>query len=169
MADSELALAALVTPLSALVGVRFWLAVQRFFGLSTRATVTLLSALYVLLPLYGLLGFVANIGLRQKWEVWMVSAFHGMLLGAVQSYARVMFAELVPVGHEAHFFGLYSLTDKGSAWIGPLFTAFLVDLTHEMRWSFAYLAFVMVIPVWLLAGVDVALGKKEATKWLASL
>jgi len=165
MPQSELALAALLTPLAAFVGAHLWLRIQQLLHLSTKGMMGLLAGLYVLLPLYGVLGFVAPIGLKQVWEVWMVCVYHGLLLGAVQSYARVMFAELLPAGREAQFFGLYSITDKGSAWIGPLVTALLAEYTHELRWGFVYLLVVMAVPVWLVIHVDVAQGRREAAAW----
>jgi hypothetical protein len=36
----------------------------------------------------------------------------GSLYGAFQSYARSVFAEMIPPGEEARFFGLFSITDK---------------------------------------------------------
>lgn len=36
----------------------------------------------------------------------------GSLYGAFQAYARSVFAELIPMGEEARWYGLYSITDK---------------------------------------------------------
>jgi UMF1 family MFS transporter len=165
MRDAELALAALLTPLAAFVGIYFWLYVQRSLRLTTRQTLLCICSMYVLLPIYGMLGFILPFGLKQKWEVWLVSIYHGMLLGAVQSYSRVLYSELLPAGYESQFYGLYSITDKGSAWIGPMVTAILADYTHNLRWGFAFLVVSMSVPVWLIAGVQVERGKREAKVW----
>lgn len=165
MPEAEIALAALVTPFAAFAGTHIWLKLQREFKLTTRDTVLLLSSLYCLIPAYALMGFVAPIGLNQTWEVWVVSVYNGLLLGAVQSYARVMFAELLPPGKEAQFFGLYSLTGRGSAWIGPLVTATLADWTHELRWGFGYILIELALTVWLISGVSTHVGRREVRNW----
>jgi UMF1 family MFS transporter len=36
----------------------------------------------------------------------------GSLYGAFQAYARAVFAELIPMGEEARWYGLFSITDK---------------------------------------------------------
>ena len=40
--------------------------------------------------------------------------------GSAVTFGRAIFSSLIPRGHEAEFFSLYQLTDKGTAWLGPL-------------------------------------------------
>ena len=42
-----------------------------------------------------------------------VSLLEGFILGAYQSFSRVLYSELMPPGHESEFFSLYEVTDKG--------------------------------------------------------
>lgn len=41
----------------------------------------------------------------------------GSLYGAFQAYARALFAELIPMGEEARWYGLFSITDKVSLFV----------------------------------------------------
>ena len=83
-------------------------------------------------------------------------------MAALHSFGRVMFAELLPPGREAEFFALYSITDKGSSWLGPLVVGFIGDLTHNMRYSFVFLLIFMAIPVVIVWFINVNKGREEA-------
>ena len=52
-----------------------------------------------------------------------------------QSFSRVLFAEMIPVGYESEFFSLYAVTDKGSAFLGPMVIAILSDYTNQPRFG----------------------------------
>jgi len=166
MPQFQLIIAAIIVPIAALAGTYFWLWIQRRFHLSTRVMVIIISALYAFLPLYGIIGFFAPFGLKTIPEVWFVCIWYGAMLGAVQSFCRVLFAELLPVGRENEFFSLYEVTDKGSAWIGPLVSGAIADTTHELRYSFYFLLLMLVIPVILVWTVDVKKGKEDAKTFL---
>lgn len=51
-------------------------------------------------------------GLVSKLEMYVFAVIFGITLGPTQSYARVLFAELIPPGQESEFFGIYEITDK---------------------------------------------------------
>jgi UMF1 family MFS transporter len=162
MSQIQLIIAAIIVPISAAAGVYFWLFIQRRFSLTTKTMLILICALYTLLPIYGLLGFFAPFGLKHRAEIWVMSVVSGLLLGAIQSYARVMFSDLLPPGRENEFFSLYEITDKGAAWIGPLATAAIADATEELRYAFYLLLVMLLTPVFLTWFVDVRQAKKDA-------
>ena len=88
---------------------------------------------------------------------------YGLNLGSAQSFARSMFGDLIPAGHEAGYFSLYEITDKGSSWLGPLVTSIVVWTTGSIRYSLIYLIIVMIVPSILLQfWVNFELGKKQA-------
>lgn len=65
----------------------------------------------------------------------MVTFLIGLLLGATQNSCRVLFSELLPHGHEAKFFALYSITDKGSSWIVlKLIGTVVGSIDYSMEW-----------------------------------
>lgn len=55
-----------------------------------------------------------------KTQFWAVACLAGLGLGSVQAGTRAFFAQFVPPGKEAEYFGVYSLVGKTSAVIGPL-------------------------------------------------
>jgi len=158
----ELLIAATLSPFAAIFGTYLWLFIKRKFRLSTRTMVMIVCTLYAVVPAYGLLGFVADVGLKHSWEIWVVIIWHGLMIGALQSFCRVLFSELLPRGQESEFFGLYEITDKGSSWIGGLLAAAIGDATHDLRNSFWLLLAMFLIPVCILWFVDPVKGKKDA-------
>ena len=50
----------------------------------------------------------------------------GFAYGAFQSYARASFAELIPPGEEARWYGLFSITDKACVFFTFPFTLTLM-------------------------------------------
>ncbi|KAK9766965.1 Autophagy protein 22 [Basidiobolus ranarum] len=162
----ELLIAGIIVPLCAGIGSVGWLFIQRKLRLSTKRMIVIIISLYILLPLYGLLGFVAPFGLKHKFEAWIVCVWIGLLLGAIQSYCRVMFGELIPKGMENEFFSLYQITDKGSAWIGPLITGAITDATKNLRYSFWPLLAMLFFPLFVIATVNVTKGKAQAVRFI---
>lgn len=81
---------------------------------------------------------------------------------ATQSSCRVQFSELVPVGHEAEFFGLYEVTDKGSAWIGPLVIGAIRNGTGNLKNGFYFLIVFLLIPAFFFYWMNETSGKRDA-------
>jgi len=114
------------------------------------------------IPLFKKIGFG---GLVNKHEIFVVGFVFGFLYGGVQGYCRSFFAELVPRGLEANMFALYAVTDKGSSAVGPAVVGLITDLTHEIRWAFAFLGLMIALSIPLMARIDVVRGKAEAERW----
>jgi UMF1 family MFS transporter len=64
-------------------------------------------------------------------------------------------------------FALYAVTDKGSSAVGPAVVGIITDLTHEIRWAFAFLGIMIAGSIPLMARVDVIRGKWDAELWSA--
>ena len=86
----------------------------------------------------------------------------GFLYGALQSYARACFSQLIPPGEEARFFALYSITDKSSSFIGPAIVAAIADATGSVRAGFVFLIIALVLPLPMLAHIDIDKGRADA-------
>lgn len=110
--DEILLISGIVTIIFAAVGCVIWPFIQQMFNLSTRQVVMIHSVMYALVPLYAIFLFDSVI------EIIPVAAYLGMIFGATSSSNRVLFSHLIPPGLESEFFGLYAITDKGSAWFG---------------------------------------------------
>ena len=83
-------------------------------------------------------------------------------IGAWQALSRAILSELIPKGREAEFFSLYEITDKGSAWVGPLLTALIRDITGNFRHSFWALIIMILISMPILWRVNVEQGTRDA-------
>jgi len=58
--------------------------------------------------------------IQSKTEFWFLASFAGLGLGTVQAATRAFYAQFIPEGKEAEYFGVYSLVGKSSAIAGPL-------------------------------------------------
>jgi UMF1 family MFS transporter len=57
----------------------------------------------------------------------------GLVLGGSQALSRSLFSQLIPVGKEAEYFGLYEISDRGTSWLGPLLFGLAFQLTGSYR------------------------------------
>jgi len=90
--------------------------------------------------------FQPYIGLWNKWEFYAFGILYGLLNGAWQSYSRVIWADMTIPGHEAEFFSLFEITDRGSSWLTPLISAVLADATGNLRYTFFWVLLVTILP-----------------------
>jgi UMF1 family MFS transporter len=154
-------LIALLAPLSAAVGNFVFLFIKRKLNASNQAMVV--SALFSIsiLPIWGLLGYVSStIGFRNSWEAYFLAIWFGLNLGAIQSFSRTLFCELIPPHRESEFFSFFELTDKGSSWVGPLVISIIANSSGNLRRSFWYILCMTIIPAFFVLRLDVAKGKK---------
>ncbi|KAI9338175.1 autophagy-related protein 22-like protein [Obelidium mucronatum] len=133
---------AVEVPLAAGIGVIMWRKLQEYTKITSKTLLVIQSGLYTIVPLWGVLGFIPGIpvGYRTKLEIFVFSAYHGILLGGSQSTCRSLYAQLIPPGSEAEFFSLYEITDKGSAWLGPLVVAAINNSGANKLYSMVFLA-----------------------------
>ncbi|GAW16106.1 hypothetical protein ANO14919_055290 [Xylariales sp. No.14919] len=152
------------------IGALSWSFISTHFNLKPHQTILGCIALFEVIPIYGLLGylpFVQNwgvFGLQQPWEMYPLAAVYGLVLGGLSSYCRSLFGELIPPGSEAAFYALYAITDKGSSVFGPVIVGAIIDAYGEIRPAFWFLAVLVGIPAPIIYFVNVERGKSEAEK-----
>jgi MFS-type transporter involved in bile tolerance (Atg22 family) len=115
-------------------------------------------AFLMLLPIWGLPG----VGLTSAIEFFIAAAIYGFQIGAIQSHSRSLMSHFTPVGCEGEFFGFYELTDKGTAWLGPLVLVIATEKIGEVRWALGIITFFFVVSGIFLFFVDVKAGGLEA-------
>jgi MFS-type transporter involved in bile tolerance (Atg22 family) len=99
-------------------------------------------------------------------ELYVLGGLYGMQMGSVQSFARVLLGRMTPKGHEAEFFAMYEVTNKGTAWLGPIAVAVVIEATNDVRWGvFTILPFIVVGGI-ILFWVDEAQGVQDAHNFL---
>ena len=167
METSALAMINVVATLSGIVGAFTWSKVSRMMQLKPSQTILFCICLFEIIPLYGLLGYIpaiqrlGSLGLQQPWEMYPLGAVYGLVLGGLSSYCRSLFGELIPPGHEAAFYALYAITDKGSSVFGPAIVGAITDAYGDIRPAFFFLAVLIGLPIPLMFLVDVDTGKRE--------
>ncbi|KAK1755074.1 vacuole effluxer Atg22 like-domain-containing protein [Echria macrotheca] len=159
-----------ISTAAGIVGAFGWSFISRRFKLQAHQTILVCIALFELIPLYGLLGylpFVRNwgvFGLQQPWEMYPLAAIYGLVLGGLSGYCRSLYGELIPPGSEAAFYALYAITDKGSSVFGPAIVGAIIDASGEIRPAFWFLAGLVGFPAPLIWFINVDRGKREGEK-----
>ncbi|KAJ5627585.1 Autophagy-related protein 22-1 [Penicillium herquei] len=167
MKPAALGLINVIVMVAGVCGAFSWSYVSSLLNLRASHTIIACIILFELIPLYGILGFVPSvqrlgIGLQQPWEMYPLGAVYGLVMGGLSSYCRSFFAELIPPGHEAAFYALYAITDKGSSVFGPAIVGMITDRYGEIRPAFVFLAVLILLPLPLMLLVDVERGKRDA-------
>jgi len=108
--------------------------------------------------------FYAYAALRTKTQAVVVGVVIGTVLGGTQALARALFAQLIPPGLEATFFGLYEVANQGTSWIAPLLFTIVVTATGSFRQAILSLLILFVAGGVTLALTDVERAAAESTE-----
>ncbi|KAI8322927.1 MFS general substrate transporter, partial [Martensiomyces pterosporus] len=139
MDESLLAVAILIAPITSMMGAFGFCLVQERFNLRTRTLILVVCVLCILMGVYVMVGFGTTAwGLRHSAELFPLVAYFGIVNGATIALTRAQFVELCPPGMEAEMFSLFRVTDKGSAFIGPLVAAGINSATHNLRFAYVW-------------------------------
>lgn len=82
-----------------------------------------------------------------------LSVIIGLTMGGTQALSRSLFTRLLPVGHEAGYFGFYEISSKGTSWLGPLAFALTLQWTDSYRAALTSLVIFFVVGFLLLLTV----------------
>ncbi|KAH9902302.1 autophagy-related protein 22-like protein [Xylariomycetidae sp. FL2044] len=167
MEPGLLGLINVISTTTGVMGAFSWSFISRHFKLRPHQTLLGCIALFEVIPIYGLLGYLPIVqrwevgGLQKPWEMYPLAAVYGLVLGGLGSYCRSLYGELIPPGSEAAFYALYAITDKGSSIFGPVIVGAIIDGTGEIRPAFWFLAVLVGLPAPLIYFVNVERGKFE--------
>ena len=103
---------------------------------------------------YGLLETVAH--------AWAMGAVLAMVLGGSQALSRSLFSQMIPSGHEAAFFGVYEITERGTSWIGPFLFGVVASVTGSYRPAILSLVVLLVAGMLLLFFTDTERAIRDA-------
>ncbi|KAK7440641.1 Autophagy protein 22 [Stygiomarasmius scandens] len=115
MAASGLILIGTLTPLSAIGGSLIWPRVQERWGVGNKEIHLTLLVLASFILVYGYLGFLfegSGVKFTPQGEMYALGVYFGFVYGAFRGDARSFYAELLPPGEEARWYGLFSITDR---------------------------------------------------------
>lgn len=96
----------------------------------------------------------AVLSLTSQAQAYGLGVVIALVLGGSQALARSLFSAMVPDGRQASFFGFYELAERGTAWIGTLVFAVVLDLTGSYRGALLSLLVLFVSGGFLLARTD---------------
>ncbi|KAK3396578.1 vacuole effluxer Atg22 like-domain-containing protein [Sordaria brevicollis] len=156
-----------ISTASGIIGAFSWSFISRKLRLKAHQTILACIALFELIPLYGLMGYLPFVkawgvgGLQQPWEMYPLAAIYGFVLGGLSGYCRSLYGELIPPGSEAAFYALYAITDKGSSVFGPAIVGAIIDASGEIRPAFWFLAAVVGTPGLFIYFINVERGRTE--------
>ena len=96
----------------------------------------------------------AVVALDSTTAAYVLGVAIALVLGGSQAVARSLFSSMVPAGRQASFFGFYELAERGTAWIGTLLFAVVLDVTGSYRGALLSLLALFVSGGALLAATD---------------
>jgi UMF1 family MFS transporter len=92
---------------------------------------------------------------ESKTWFWILGLVIGVFMGPVQSASRSLMARLAPPGMHTEMFGLFALSGKATAFLGPLLVGMVTLWAGSQRIGMA------VIPVFFVAGLLLLLPLRE--------
>lgn len=128
----------------------------RHIGTKPTVLVTLVVWCFVVVYAYAIL--------HTKVQAVAMGVVIALVLGGSQALSRSLFAQMVPRGREATFFGLYEVCDRGTSWIAPLLFTIVVDVTGSFRQAILSLIALFVVGIVLLSLTDVDEARREACR-----
>jgi MFS transporter, UMF1 family len=170
MKPAALGMINVISTTAGVTGAFAWPFISKVFGLRPHQTIIACIAIFELIPLYGLLGYLpfvqdwGVVGLQQAWEMYPLAALYGFVLGGIGGYCRSLYGQLIPPGSEAAFYALYAITDKGSSVFGPTIVGAIIDASGEIRPAFWFLAALVGLPALPIWYVNADRGKAEGEK-----
>jgi len=131
-----------VVPICSIIGCAI------FKHLTTNTSMSSKTVLMICIPL-GMIGPIYSItALTTPIEFYIMAAFLGFIGGPVQAFSRSIFSNCIPNGQESEFFSLYEITDRGTAWLGPLIVSIVYNSTGSFR-----IAFLSLFPFFLIGTI----------------
>ena len=115
----------IVAQVCALVGAIVFERIARFIG--TKKTIILSLIIWC-----GIVIFAYKI-LQTKEQAYIMGAFIGLVLGSAQALSRSLYSQMIPVGRESSFFGLYEISEKGTSWMGQILFTIIISATGSFR------------------------------------
>ena len=100
--------------------------------------------------------------LQTTTEAYVMGVVIALVLGGSQALSRALFSRMIPAGREASFFGFYEISERGTAWIGSLVFAIVLDTTGSDRQAILSLIVLFLIGMAILARTDTRAAIEES-------
>lgn len=143
-----------IAQISAAAGAFLFERLARLVG--AKRTVLISLAIWCLIVVYAYAFF------ESKWQAYIMGAAIGMVLGSAQALSRSLYSQMIPVGRESSFFGLYEISEKGTSWMGQLMFTIIVGATGSFRHAILGLIVFFVVGIIILAFTNTTRAIHEA-------
>ncbi|KAH8105196.1 MFS general substrate transporter [Cristinia sonorae] len=173
MPPSSLILVSIIAPTSGVLGSLVMPALQKRFAWTNVRVLVTLVLFASLIPVYGCVGFLPIFkdhlkfgGLTTPGEMYGLAFVFGFTYGAFSGYSRAFYSEIIPPGEESRWYGLFSITDKTSSFLGPMVVGLIADLTGNIRYGFFFVVVMVLASVPILLSIDVDRGRRDAREYV---
>jgi UMF1 family MFS transporter len=143
-----------IAQISAFAGALGFERIARFLG--AKRTIILSLVIWCAIVIYAYAFF------ESKTQAYIMGAFIGMVLGSAQALSRSLYSQMIPVGRESSFFGLYEISEKGTSWMGQLLFTIIVGATGSFRQAILGLIVFFVVGSVILVFTDTTKAIHEA-------
>ncbi len=144
----------LVAQISALVGSISFERLARKIGTKNALMISIVTWSLIVIYAYGFLD--------TTFQAWIMSFFIGLVLGSSQALSRSLYSQMIPRGREASFFGIYEISERGTALIGSLVFGVVVGITGSFRHAILSMILFFIAGVAILLFTDVKRAIHEA-------
>lgn len=144
----------LVSQLAALVGAIGFERLARVIG--TKQTLLISLVIWILIIIF------AYAILETPSQAWAMAAFIGLVLGSSQALSRSLYSQMIPVGRESSFFGLYEISEKGTSLVGSLVFGIVVGITGSYRQAILSMILFFAVGIIILMLTDTKRAIHEA-------
>lgn len=108
----------------------------------------------IVMSLVGLtVSTVAILLIDSRALFWALALVLSVFIGPAQSASRSMMAHMAPPDLRTEMFGLYALSGKATAFVGPALLALVTEATGSQRYGMATIVGFLVVGLVLLRGV----------------
>jgi UMF1 family MFS transporter len=95
-------------------------------------------------------------------QAWVLGSLIGLVIGGSQALSRSLFSRMIPRGHEASFFGIYEISERGTSWMGPQVFSIVVATTNSYRNALLSLIVFFIVGMTILIFTDTDRAVREA-------
>ncbi|MDT7687480.1 MAG: transporter, family [Acidobacteriota bacterium] len=95
-------------------------------------------------------------------QAWVLGGLIGLVIGGSQALSRSLFSRMIPRGHEASFFGIYEISERGTSWLGPQVFSIVVATTNSYRNAILSLIVFFIVGMVILLFTDTDRAVRES-------
>jgi len=131
-----------------IVGNYLFVMIQKKYNLNSQMIIIIQLISFLMICIYGI------IFLNKHFiSLFIFGLIYGLIIGAIQSFSRSLFSQLIPHGFESQYYSFYAITDKGSNILGSFVIALLSQYT-SLKYGFIYVIVLILISIPIMYTID---------------